>query len=163
MTLLSNRTKMMLLTALVCLFAAGTAAAQTNPATCNDDIDCVATPACGGDVCDWSNISNHVCKPAGSAAKGMDGWCTMTDDCKCKDLGATCVAAYCTFTRPCDAPDAGGCATGGTGGGGSSGTAGTGGGGGDSGGCSVAATAPTAASTLLVAIGLLAFPRRRKR
>jgi len=153
MTLLSNRTKMMLLTGLVCLFAAGTAVAQTNPATCTNDIDCAANPACGGDVCDW-NSATHVCKPAGSAT--MDGWCTMTDDCKCKDLGATCVNAYCTFTRPCGAPDAGGCPA-------STGTAGTsGGGGGGGGGCNVAATAPTAASTLLVAIGLLVFARRRR-
>ena len=167
MTLLSNRTKMMLLTGLVCLFAAGTAAAQTNPATCTNDIDCVATPACGGDVCDW-NSATHVCKPAGSAT--LDGWCTTTDDCKCKDMGATCVSFFCTFTRPCDAPGAGGCATGGTGGtggtgaGGSTGTAGTSGGGSsDGGGCAVAATASAGASSLLVALGLLAFARRRRR
>jgi MprA protease rhombosortase-interaction domain-containing protein len=165
MTLLSNRTKMMLLTGLVCLFAAGTAAAQTNPATCVNDDDCVATPACGGDVCDWSVLGQMTCKAAGMHPKGMDGWCTTTDDCKCREMGATCVAAYCTFTRACDAPGAAGCATGGTSGGtgtgGTTGTAGTSGGG-DDGGCSVAATAPTAASTLLVAIGLLAFARRRR-
>jgi MprA protease rhombosortase-interaction domain-containing protein len=167
MTLLSNRTKMMLLTGLVCLFAAGTAAAQ-NPATCVNDDDCTATPACGGDVCDWSVLGQMICKPAGSQPKGSDGWCTTTDDCKCKGMGATCVTAFCTFTRPCEA-DGGSCASGGTGGGtggssgtgGGTGTAGTGGGG-DSGGCSVAATTPTAASTLLVAIGLLAFARRRR-
>jgi len=159
MTLLSNRTKMMLLTGLVCLFAAGTAAAQTNPATCVNDDDCVATPACGGDVCDWSVAGQMTCKAAGMHPKGQDGWCTTTDDCKCKDMGATCVAAYCTFTRACDAPGAAGCATGGTSGG--TGTAGTGGST-DSGGCSIAATAPTAASTLLVAIGLLGFARRRR-
>ena len=79
MTLLSNRTKWIVLTGLLCLLAAGTAAAQTNPATCTNDIDCVATPTCGGDVCDWSNVSNHVCKAAGSAAKGSDGWCTTTE------------------------------------------------------------------------------------
>jgi MYXO-CTERM domain-containing protein len=156
MTLLSNRTKMMLLTALVCLFAAGTAAAQANPANCTNDIQCVATPTCGGEVCDWSDVSNHVCKAAGSAAKGSDGWCTTTDDCKCKDLGATCVGVYCSFTRPCDAPDAGGCPTGGT-----AGTSGTSGG--DGGGCSVA-TGPTGGmATLLVSIGLLVFSRRRRR
>ena len=160
MTLLSNRTKMMLLTGLVCLFAAGTAAAQTNPATCVNDDDCVATPACGGDVCDWSVAGQMTCKAAGMHPKGQDGWCTTTDDCKCKDMGATCVLAYCSFTRPCDAPGAAGCATGGTSGG--TGTAGTGGST-DSGGCSIAATAPTAGSALLVAIGLLAFARRRRR
>lgn len=160
MTLLSNRTKMMLLTGLVCLFAAGTAAAQT--AACVNDNDC-PTAECGGDICDWSVVGQMNCKAAGTHPKGQDGWCTTTDNCKCKDLGATCVAAYCTFTRPCDAPGAAGCATGGTSGGtgGGTGTAGTGGGG-DSGGCSVAATAPTAASTLLVAIGLLVFARRRR-
>jgi len=164
MTLLSNRTKMMLLTGLVCLFAAGTAAAQTNPATCVNDDDCVATPACGGDICDWSVVGQMTCKAAGGHPKGQDGWCTTTDDCKCKDMGATCVAAYCTFTRPCDAPGGTGCATGGTSGGtgtgGSTGTAGTSGG--DSGGCSIAASAPTASSTLLLAIGLLVFARRRR-
>jgi hypothetical protein len=175
MTLLSNRTKWMLLTAITCLFAAGTASAQSNPANCVNDIDCIATPQCGGDICDWSNLSAGMhCKAAGSQPKGMDGWCTTTDDCKCKDMGATCVAAYCTFTRPCDAPNAGGCSAGGSGGGaggsgggggGSSGTgtAGTsGGGGGGGGGCSIGATAPTASSVLLVALGLLFVSRRRR-
>ena len=152
MTLLSNRTKMMLLTGLVCLFAAGTAAAQANPANCTNDIQCVATPTCGGEVCDWSDASNHVCKAAGSAAKGSDGWCTTTDDCKCKDLSATCVGVYCSFTRPCDAPDAGGCPTGGTSGGS-----------GDGGGCSVATAPSGGVATLLVSIGLLVFSRRRRR
>ena len=100
MTLLSNRTKWMLLTAITCLFAAGTASAQSNPATCVNDIDCIATPQCGGDICDWSNIAAGMhCKPAGSQPKGQDGWCTTDADCKCKDMGATCVAAFCTFTR----------------------------------------------------------------
>ena len=152
MTLLSTRTKMMLLTGLVCLFAAGTAAAQTNPTTCVNDDDCVATPACGGDVCDWSVVGQMTCKAAGMHPKGSDGWCTTTDDCKCKDLGATCVVAYCSFTRPCDAPDAGGCPTGGTGGGS-----------GDGGGCSVATGPSGGVATLLVSIGLLAFSRRRRR
>jgi len=164
MTLLSNRTMSMLLAGILCLFAAGTAAAQTNPATCVNDDDCVATPQCGGDICDWSVLGQMKCKAAGISAKGTEGWCTTTDDCKCKDMGATCVAAYCTFTRPCDAPGGTGCATGGTSGGtgtgGSTGTAGTSGG--DSGGCSIAASAPTASSTLLLAIGLLVFARRRR-
>jgi hypothetical protein len=176
MTLLSNRTKWMLLTGFACLFAAGTAAAQTNPGTCTNDIDCVATPACGGDICDWSNLSTGMkCRPAGVGQKGNDGWCTTTADCKCKDMGATCVQAYCTFTRPCDAPGAAGCGSTGTGGssgtGGSTGTggsgttgsAGTSGGGGGGGGCSIAATAPAAGSALLVGLGLLAFARRRRR
>jgi MYXO-CTERM domain-containing protein len=75
------------------------------------------------------------------------------------------VGAFCTFTRPCDAPDAGGCtnAGGSSGSGGSTGTAGTSGGGGGGGGCNVAATAPTGAPALLVVMGLLAFSRRRRR
>ena len=170
MTLLSNRTKWMLLTAITCLFAAGTASAQSNPATCVNDIDCIATPQCGGDICDWSNIAAGMhCKPAGSQPKGQDGWCTTDADCKCKDMGATCVAAFCTFTRPCDAPRAGGCAaggstgTGGSGGSSATGTAGTSGGGGGGGGCSIGATAPTASSVLLVALSLLFVSRRRRR
>lgn len=148
-----------ILAGLVCLFAAGTAAAQSNPATCVDDIDCVATPQCGGEVCDWSNAAAGMkCKPAGSTGpKGMDGWCTVDEDCKCHGMGATCVTAYCTFTRPCDAPDAGGCpATTGTGG-----TSGGGGGGG--GGCSVSGSSPPGWPALLVAIGLLMAGRRRWR
>jgi MYXO-CTERM domain-containing protein len=159
---LSNRTTWMLLTGLACLLTAATASAQSNPTTCTNDIDCVATPSCGGDICDWSDISAHKCKPAGQGATGSDGWCTSTADCKCKDLGATCVGVYCSFTRPCDAPDAGGC-TNVTGTGGSSGTAGTSGGSNSGGGgCSVAPTAPTEASILLAALGLLAFARRRR-
>jgi MYXO-CTERM domain-containing protein len=172
MTLLSNRTKWMLLTGLFCLFAAGTAAAQANPPTCTNDDDCIATPECGGDICDWSNLAAGMhCKPAGVGPKGQDGWCTTDDDCKCKAMGATCVGAYCTFTRPCDAPGQTGCAAGGasgsagsTGSGGSTGAGGAGGsGGGDSGGCSIAATAPAGASVLLAGLGLLVFARRRRR
>ena len=173
MTLLSNRTKWTMLIGAVCLLAAGSAAAQSsNPTSCTNDIDCVATPSCGGDICDWSNLAVGMkCKPAGVGPKGMDGWCTTTDDCKCKDMGATCVSAYCTFTRPCDAPGAAGCGSTGTGGStgsggsGATGTAGTSGGGGsnDSGGCSIASTVPTSVSGLLAAIGLLAFAVRRRR
>ena len=110
MTLLSNRTKWILLTGFVCLFAAGTAAAQTNPATCTNDVDCVATPTCGGDVCDWNAHTSMKCKPAGLRKGGTAG-ARPTDDCKCKDIGATCVGVYCSFTRPCDAPGAAGCPT----------------------------------------------------
>ena len=87
MTLLPDRTKWMLLTGLGCLLAAGTAAAQSNPASCTNDVDCVATPACGGDVCDWSTAPMMKCKPAGVKPAGMDGWCTTDDSCKCKGLG----------------------------------------------------------------------------
>jgi MYXO-CTERM domain-containing protein len=155
MTLLSNRTKWTLLAGLVGFLAAGTARAQTNPATCVDDIDCIATPQCGGDICDWSNPSAGMkCKPAGTGPKGMDGWCTVDEDCKCHSLGATCVAAYCTFTRPCDAPDAGGCTTG---------TGGTSGGGGGGGGCNVSGETPSGWAALLIGLGLLVGSRRRWR
>jgi hypothetical protein len=176
MTLLPARMNWMLLAGFLCLFSAGTAVAQSNPATCANDDDCIATPACGGDVCDWATEPGLMkCKAAGSYPKGEDGWCTTTDDCKCKGMGATCMNFFCTFTRPCDAPGAAGCGTGGTGGTGGSGGSGTGaagstgmagtsgGGGSDGGGCAVGATAPIGASTLLVAFGLLVFSRRRRR
>jgi MprA protease rhombosortase-interaction domain-containing protein len=176
MTLLSNRKTFSLLSGLAFLLVAGAAAAQSNPTSCTNDDDCIATPECGGDICDWSSTTSPMkCRPAGTSAKGMDGWCTTDDDCKCKAMGATCVTAFCTFTRPCDAPGAAGCGSGGatgtggsgatgTGGSGATGTGGTSGGdSGDSGGCSIAATAPTAGSALLIAIGLLAFARRRRR
>ena len=164
MTSLPHRMKCTLLAAFVCSFAAATAAAQTNPATCVNDIDCVATPTCGGDVCDWNGTPAQKCRPAGTSPKGMDGWCMMDTDCKCMGMGATCDTGtlHCTFTRPCDGPDGGTCATGGSGGGGSSGTAGTGGGGGG-GGCNLSSTAPAGASALLVAIGLVVLARRRRR
>jgi hypothetical protein len=138
-------------------------AAQTNPAACTNDIDCVATPQCGGDICDWVGTPGQMkCKAAGSYPVGMDGWCMADTDCKCHSLGATCDLGTlrCTFTRPCGAPDAGPCATGGTSGG--TGTAGTSGGGGGGGGCNIASTTPAVTASLLVALGLLAFARRRR-
>jgi hypothetical protein len=161
MTSLACRIKCTLLAAFVCLFAAGTAVAQSNPASCTNDIECVATPQCGGDVCDWNGTPAQRCRPAGGSPKGMDGWCTVDTDCKCMAMGATCDTGTlrCTFTRPCDGPDGGSCTTGS---GGSSGTAGSGGGGGG-GGCSVTATTPTALSALLVGLGLVALSRRRRR
>ena len=180
MTASSNRTKWTLLIGACCLLAAGTAAAQSNPTSCVNDIDCVATPACGGDVCDWNNSAAGMkCKAAGSYPALMDGWCTTTDDCKCKDMGATCDTANlrCTFTRACDAPGAGGCSSTGTagnggggsgggagGGAGSSGSAGTsGGGGGDGGGCSISGGETAGLSALFAALGLLVAFRRRSR
>jgi hypothetical protein len=75
MTLLPKRTTWMLLTGLACLLAAGTAVAQSNPAGCTNDIDCVATPQCGGDICDWNNQASPMkCRAAGSYPAGMDGW-----------------------------------------------------------------------------------------
>ena len=171
MTAPSNRTKWTLLIGLCSLLLAGTAAAQSNPSTCVNDDDCVATPQCGGDVCDWNDATAGMkCKPAGAYPKLMDGWCTTTDDCKCKDMGATCDGATlrCTFTRPCDAPGGAGCATGGssgTGGSGATGTGGTSGGTGgtsDSGGCSVTGGATTSWSVMLAGLGLLFVSRRRR-
>jgi MYXO-CTERM domain-containing protein len=166
-----------------CLFVSAEAFAAPNPATCKNDIDCVATPECGGDVCDY--FSGMVCKPAGSRAKGTDGWCDIThgdDDCKCKAQGAKCMGVYCTFTKASDAPAGGG--TGGSSGGsdggssdggsgGSGGKSGTGGsgsgtdggkssGGGGGGGCSLAGGAPGVGG-LLGSIGLLALAVRRRR
>jgi MYXO-CTERM domain-containing protein len=159
MTARSFRMILSLLTMFACAFAARSASAQT----CTNDDDC-ANAACGGDVCDWE-VTPHTCKPAGTAAKGQDGWCTGTDNCKCKALGATCVVANCSFTRACEA-DGGTCAAGGSGGGGSTGTgtAGTsGGGGGGGGGCSVAGDGAGSWSLLLAAFGLLALRARRQR
>ena len=72
----------MLLVGVVFLCAARGAGAATNPTSCVNDIDCIATPQCGGDVCDYSGTT-QTCKPAGGATKGMDGWCTVDSDCKC--------------------------------------------------------------------------------
>jgi hypothetical protein len=96
--------------------------AAANPATCVNDIDCIATPACGGDVCTYAG--SQTCTPAGTGDKGSDGWCTQDSDCKCFAEGARCPDhIFCTFTKPGDAPGAG---AGGKGGG--SGVAGTSGG-----------------------------------
>jgi hypothetical protein len=88
---------------------------------CFNDTDC-GGPECGGAVCDWTQpVPNPVdpekpytCVPAGTGPKGQEGWCTSTNgdaNCKCRDLGAKCVGVYCTFTRPQDAPTAGGTAS----------------------------------------------------
>ena len=77
---------------------------------CVNDIDCKANgTACGTDICDYNN--GQTCAAAGLPAnKGMDGWCTVDTDCKCKSLGATCVGVYCTCVTPqgCAGGDAGG-------------------------------------------------------
>src|SRR5204863_55752 len=71
-----------------------TAGAADNPASCVNDIDCIATPACGGDLCDWEQALK--CKPAGGANKG---WCMADSDCKCP--GAKCTTEFhCTITQP---------------------------------------------------------------
>jgi hypothetical protein len=77
---------------------------------CYNDSDCPSS-SCGGEVCNWTKTSPmpqgmkaFVCNPAGTDPKGRDGWCTTDADCKCVGLGAKCIAPYCTFTRPSDAP-----------------------------------------------------------
>jgi hypothetical protein len=125
---------------LMAVLAAGTfmtargAAAQS----CVNDIDC-PNSACGGQVCDWNQ--SMTCHPAGGAVKGMDGWCTTTADCKCKDLGATCVGVNCSFTMPSQAPGAAGGAAG-SGAGGAPGGAGS-----SAGGSTSAAGSSTAGAT----------------
>ncbi len=87
---------------------------------CFNDTDC-GGPQCGGDVCNW-NIQSpyatvdkpYTCNPAGTAPKGMDGWCTSDENCKCRELGAKCVGVYCSFTKPSDAPGGGGGGAGGS-------------------------------------------------
>jgi len=175
------------LAGLVCLLAAGSARAASNPASCTNDIDCVATPTCGGDVCNYN--AGQTCTAAGSAPKGQDGWCAQDSDCKCAAQGAKCVFVYCTFTKPSDAPGSGSAGKGG-GSGGGSGSAGTSGSGGSSssgtggsgtggskgtdgggtgptgsssgGGCSVAGPISSSWSIAFGAVGLLAALRRRR-
>lgn len=65
---------------------------------CTNDVDCPGT-ACGDQVCSWATV-DHACVPAGTAAQGNDGWCTVDTDCKCMGQGATCVGVHCTFTLP---------------------------------------------------------------
>jgi hypothetical protein len=72
-----------------------------NPASCVNDIDCVATPACGGDICSYySGIP--TCQPAGQQPAGSDGWCTTDADCKCHAQGARCNGIFCSFTKQPD-------------------------------------------------------------
>jgi MYXO-CTERM domain-containing protein len=159
------------------LGGAATARAASNPGTCTNDIDCIATPECGGDVCDYPQLK---CMPANPAAPGNDGWCTVDTDCKCYAQGARCNGIYCTFTVPpaggtggAAGGSGGGSATGGSGGGsatggspgasgGAAGQATTSDNGG--GGCNVAGSTP-AAPLALGAIGAalaVVLSRRRR-
>jgi hypothetical protein len=165
------------LAGLVCLLSAASASAASNPTSCANDIDCVATPQCGGDVCDYATAPLETCKAQGSQPKGSDGWCTVDSDCKCAALGAKCMAPFCTFTKPSDAPGAGsagssGGAAGasGTGAGGSS-TGGSGptstggsasGGSSSGGGCSVGGPISGSWSIALGLLGLFAVVKRRR-
>jgi hypothetical protein len=128
--------------ALLC--GSGEVRAASNPASCDNDIDCVATPECGGDVCTYSAAGSPACTPAGTGANGQDGWCTSDTDCKCYAQGARCKGVYCTFTKlPTSSPDggAGSAGRGGTAGQAGAGSAGAGQGGSSAdggGGCSIA-------------------------
>jgi MYXO-CTERM domain-containing protein len=134
----------------VTLFVASTALAEGE--ACYNDIDCPGT-ACGDAVCNWTKSAKmpvgnkaFACNPAGSQTPvGKDGWCTTTADCKCAGEGATCVAPYCTFTKP----------PGGTGG---SGGSGTGGAAPTAGTTSTAGTATTAGTTSTAGTGTTPAP-----
>jgi hypothetical protein len=122
--------------AAVALGALLTAAPARAATSCQNDTDC-PTPACGGQICDFT--MGETCQPAGVSAKGSDGWCTTDANCKCMGLGATCVYPYCTFTTPGEAPG------GGTGAGGA--PAGTGGASAGTGGATSAGTGGATAAT----------------
>jgi pilus assembly protein FimV len=162
----------------------GVAHAAANPAMCTNDTDCVATPQCGGDVCNFGT-NPPTCAPATMSGSGSEGWCTSTDPnggddgCKCKAQGAHCVLTYCSFTVPPPSGAAGSSgAAGATGAAGSTGAAGATGAAGStgaagaggtktsssSGGCSIASSTSGGFAALvglaLVAGGLV---RRRRR
>lgn len=100
--------------------------AANNPTSCTNDIDCIATPDCGGDVCTYTSSGSMTCTPAGTGPKGADGWCTADTDCKCYAQGARCNGVYCTFTTLSSTSAGGGGWTGNKGTAGSSGAGGTG-------------------------------------
>jgi MYXO-CTERM domain-containing protein len=148
---------------------------------CLNDTDCPGGGAvCGGDVCNWNKPlpapladpnKPYTCNPAGTDAKGMDGWCSDASAafCKCQAQGAKCSGVWCTFTKPEDAPPAtggGGMAAGGMAAGGmATGGTGTTAPPAEEGGCSVSApgSTGTGAALSLGLLGLgLAFARRRR-
>ncbi len=149
------------------------ATAASNPTSCTNDIDCVATPQCGGDVCTYAASGSMTCTPAGTGSKGADGWCTVDTDCKCYAQGARCNVVYCTFTTLSNPTDGGAGGTGNKGEAGSGGGAGaaghegnTGGasgpGTGGSGGCDVAGQIHSLDSWIgTAALALLILYRRR--
>ncbi|HEX3696202.1 MAG TPA: MYXO-CTERM sorting domain-containing protein [Polyangia bacterium] len=151
----------------LCLLLSGRAFAAPNPTSCINDVDCMATPTCGGEVCDFTGTGK--CIAADATKHPMDGWCTSShgdDDCKCKGQGAKCVGFYCTFTLPSQAPAGTGGASAGTGGssagtGGTSGSTDGGTSSSGSSGCSVAGGAPAGLS-LIAGLGLIGFAVRRR-
>ena len=146
----------------LCLLVSGRAFAAANPTTCKNDIDCVATPGCGGEVCNFG-VTPPVCAPAGTGAKGSDGWCTADTDCKCKAQGATCKTVYCSFTKASDAPAGAGGASGGGGASGSAGAPGAdaGSSSSSSSGCSLAGGSPAGLS-VVAGLGLIGLAIRRR-
>lgn len=106
--------------ALLALSIAPTAFAAGAP--CFNDTDC-RNSACGGEVCNWNELATNpvgektfVCRPAGLAPQGADGWCTTDENCKCRAQGAKCIAPYCSFTQSNTNPSgAGGSTAGSTG------------------------------------------------
>jgi MYXO-CTERM domain-containing protein len=115
---------------LVILAGTGAARAATDPTSCVNDTDCIATPGCGGEVCDF--LGTGKCIPAkGGTSQGMEGWCSgaPATQCKCALQGATCNSnSFCTITVPPDGGAAGSGAAGtgaaGTGAAGTTGAAG---------------------------------------
>jgi MYXO-CTERM domain-containing protein len=149
------------------LLTAGGGDAVAKPASCVNDSDCIATPECGGDVCDSTVME---CKPA--SIDSSDGRCTQDSNCKCAAVGAKCGETHCTFTTLSDAPAAiasrsaavGSATYPGTGAAGSSGTAGSGtttsyG----SGGCSIVTSTPTSSAAMAGLGMLVALIIRRSR
>jgi hypothetical protein len=142
---------------LVLLTTTLTAVAQVE---CINDDDCPGAE-CGGEVCQWLAEGN-TCMPPGSMPEGQDGWCETDLDCKCRDQGATCAAARCTFVVSRNG-------SGGSGGGGSS-TGGASGGGtveatgsGDDGGCALSAPISEAPAPWIGAAALLLLFGARRR
>lgn len=189
MKALLRRSLVSMIGSVTLLCASSAFAADGDP--CYNDDDC-PNPACGGEVCNWGKQSPRpsgtkifYCQTAGQDPKGMDGWCTTVDNCKCKaTAGVMCTASHCTDTGTPIASGgtgAGGSAAGGSSAGGSSAagtgttTAGTGtttAGTGttpakeDSGGCSVGGSENSGAATMALVFGALGLgitlARRRR-
>jgi MYXO-CTERM domain-containing protein len=78
------------LSAVVAVAGLGLWTVTAHAESCTNDIDCKANgTACGTDVC---NFEAMTCVSSGS---GNPGWCTVSTDCKCAGIGATCVGVYC--------------------------------------------------------------------
>jgi hypothetical protein len=103
------------LSAVVAVAGLGLWTVPAHAEPCTNDIDCTANgTACGTDVCGYPQ---EACIPVDA---GNPGWCTVSTDCKCAGIGATCVGVFCvgsdggpllappaTSSPPVSAPDAG--------------------------------------------------------